>query len=90
MLFVATARVFISGCVGYHVPCLRPLSVGNVCDVTFEYAYVLEEGQTALPPHLEAAWAEGLKVRKILDANILPGRSALKTLQVPTPHRFSV
>ena len=58
---------------------LRPPSVGNVCDVTFEYAYVLEQGQTALPPHLEAAWAEGLKVRKILDANILPGRSVRKT-----------
>ena len=57
--------------------------------MTFEYAYVLEEGHTALPPHLEAAWAEGLKVRKILDANILPGRSALKTLQVPTPRNIT-
>ena len=55
---------------------------GNVCDVTFEYAYVLDEGETELPRWYAAAWEEGVKVRKILDENILPGRTALRTLEV--------
>ena len=40
---------------------------GNVCDVTFEYAYVLDEGETELPRWYAAAWEEGVKVREILD-----------------------
>ena len=55
---------------------------GNVCDVTFEYAYVLDEGETELPRWYAAAWEEGVKVREILDENILPGRTALRTLEV--------
>ena len=50
--------------------------------MTFEYAYVLDEGETELPRWYAAAWEEGVKVRKILDENILPGRTALRTLEV--------
>jgi hypothetical protein len=55
---------------------------GNVCEVTFEYAYVLELGETALPERYSSAWAHGTRVRNILDKNVLPGRTAMATLEV--------
>lgn len=55
---------------------------GNYCEVSFEYAYVLHEGETELPPKYKAAWDDVLKVRKILDKNIISGRTAGETFEV--------
>jgi len=55
---------------------------GNFCEVSFEYGYVLKEGETELPPRYKQAWDDVLKVRKILDANIIPGRTAGETFEI--------
>lgn len=55
---------------------------GNHYEVTFEYAYILREGETGLPPKIERAWADVLKVRKVLEDNIKVGRTAGETFEI--------
>jgi len=55
---------------------------GNVYEVEFTYAYVLREGETELPPRIKTAWADVMKVRKILDDNIKAGRTAGETFEI--------
>ncbi len=55
---------------------------GNFYEVTFEYGYVLREGETELPPKIKKAWADVMKVREILEDNIKVGRTAGETFEI--------
>jgi hypothetical protein len=55
---------------------------GNFYEISFEYGYVLREGETELPPKIKRAWADVLKVRKILEDNIKVGRTAGETFEI--------
>jgi len=45
-------------------------------------AYILREGETEAPPEIKEVWKHGMKVRKILMANIKAGRTAGDTLNL--------
>jgi len=60
----------------------RKWEFGNHYEVTFEYAYILGEGETGLPSKIKKAWADVLKVRKILEDNIEVGRTAGETFEI--------
>ena len=45
-------------------------------------AYVLREGEMAVPPGVQHAWDQGLKARQVLRDNIKVGRTATETLKV--------
>ncbi len=55
---------------------------GNLYEVAFEYGYVLREGETELPPKIKKAWADALKVRKIIEDNVKAGRTAGETFEI--------
>jgi len=55
---------------------------GNFNEVSFEYVYILREGETEPPPKIKRAWADVMKVRKILDENIKVGRTAGETFEI--------
>jgi len=55
---------------------------GNFFEIKQEYGYVLRDGETELPPILKKLWAEGLKIRKVLDDNIKVGRTAGETYEI--------
>ena len=44
--------------------------------------YVLREGETGLPPHVQKIWSDAMDVREILRANIRIGPTAGETLQL--------
>ena len=44
--------------------------------------YVLREGETELPPHVQKIWSEAMDVREILRANIRVGPTAGETLEL--------
>jgi len=45
-------------------------------------AYILKEGETAVPPGVQNAWNQGLKARQVLRENIKVGRTAEETLKI--------
>lgn len=45
-------------------------------------AYVLKEGETALPPEIQNAFVHAMKVRNILRKNTRPGRTGVETLEL--------
>ena len=45
-------------------------------------AYILKEGETAVPAGVQRAWDQGLKARQVLRANIKVGRTAEETLKI--------
>jgi Xaa-Pro dipeptidase len=47
--------------------------------------YVLQEGETDLPPEVKKIWAESMKVREILQKNIKAGPRAGETLELLIP-----
>jgi hypothetical protein len=55
---------------------------GNYAEVSFEYGYILAENETKIPARYKQAWNDVLKVRKILDMNIISGRTAGETFEV--------
>ena len=55
---------------------------GNFYEVEDAYGYVLREGETEPPPKIKRAWADALKVRKILEDNIKVGRTAGETFEI--------
>ena len=55
---------------------------GNFYEISFEYGYILSEGETDLPPKIESAWDDVLKVRKILEDNIKVRRTAGETFEI--------
>jgi len=54
----------------------------NFHEVIFVYGYILREGETEPPPKIKRAWDDVMKVRKILDQNIKPGRTAGETFEI--------
>jgi methionine aminopeptidase len=46
------------------------------------YAYVLREGEIDLPKTIKDTFAHGLKVRKLIQDNVKPGRTGLETLNI--------
>jgi len=65
---------------GGHVD--RKWPFGNYYEITFKYAYILREGEADLPPKVKRAWADVMKVRQLLDANIKVGRTAGETFEI--------
>ncbi|NOR15510.1 MAG: hypothetical protein GQ544_07390 [Candidatus Aminicenantes bacterium] len=55
---------------------------GNFHEVIFVYGYILREGESEPPPKIKRAWADVMKVRKILDKNIKAGRTAGETFEI--------
>jgi hypothetical protein len=55
---------------------------GNFYEITFEYGYILHDGETELPPKIKRAWADVMKVRKILEDNIKVGLTAGETFEM--------
>jgi len=55
---------------------------GNYYEITFEYGYILRDGETELPPKIKRAWADVMKVRKILEDNIKVGLTAGETFEI--------
>ena len=51
------------------------------CDIK-RIGYVLKEGETAVPPGIQNAYDQALKVREIIRKHIKPGRSAAETLEI--------
>jgi len=45
-------------------------------------AYILKEGETAVPAGVQRAWDQGLKARQVLRENIKVGRTAEETLKI--------
>jgi len=45
-------------------------------------AYILKEGETALPPSIQNAWDRGLKAREIIRKTFKPGHTAGETLKI--------
>ena len=65
---------------GGHVD--REWEFGNFYEISFVYGYLLREGETELPPKIKRAWADVMKVRKILEENIKVGRTAGETFEI--------
>ena len=55
---------------------------GNFYEMKVEYGYVLREGETEPPPELKKLWADGMKIRKVLEDNIKVGRTARETFEI--------
>jgi len=55
---------------------------GNFYDMKVEYGYVLREGETEPPPELKKLWADGMKIRKVLEDNVKVGRTAAETYEI--------
>ena len=55
---------------------------GNHYDVCFEYGYILPPGETEVPPKIKRAWADALKVRKIIENHTKSGRTAGETFEI--------
>jgi hypothetical protein len=55
---------------------------GNFYDTYRAYAYVLREGETKLPPKINRAWADAVKVRNVLEDNVKVGRTGGETLEI--------
>jgi Xaa-Pro aminopeptidase len=51
------------------------------CDVK-RLAYVLPEGQTAVPPTIQDALEQAIRVRKIIRRHVKPGRTGAETLEL--------
>jgi Xaa-Pro dipeptidase len=45
-------------------------------------AYILKEGETAVPAGVQRAWDQGLRARRVLRENIKVGRTAEETLKI--------
>jgi len=55
---------------------------GNFHEVTFEYGYILRDGETEPPPKIKKVWTDVMKVRKILEDNIKVGPTAGETFEI--------
>ncbi len=55
---------------------------GPFYEVVHEFGYVLREGETELPPKIKKAWADVMKVRKVLEDNIKVGLTAGETFEI--------
>ena len=55
---------------------------GNFFEMKVEYGYVLREGETEPPPELRKLWADGMKIRKVLEDNVKVGRTAAETFEI--------
>jgi len=55
---------------------------GNYHECLDSYAYVLGEGETEPPPHIQRAWDDALAVRKIIEDNVKIGRTAGENFEV--------
>ena len=55
---------------------------GNFFEMYDEFAYILREGETEPPPEINKAWADVMKIHKILEDNIKIGRTAHKTYEI--------
>ena len=51
------------------------------CDIK-RTAYVLRGGETTVPPTIQDAFDQGLKVRKIIRKHVKPGRTGVETLEI--------
>ncbi len=55
---------------------------GNFYEGSIETGYVLREGEIEPPQKLKEAWADHLKIRKVLEDNIKVGRTAGETYEI--------
>ena len=55
---------------------------GNFMEHIDEFGYVLREGETEVPPEIQRAYAEAMKIHKVLEDNIKMGRSGAETYEI--------
>jgi hypothetical protein len=60
----------------------RGWKFGNFYDTLKEFAYVLRDGETELPPKIEKVWTDAVKVRKVFEDNIKAGRTGGETFEI--------
>jgi len=55
---------------------------GNYNEVIDAHVYVLEEGEKEPSAHMQRAWQENMKVRRIIEDNVRAGRTAGATFEI--------
>jgi hypothetical protein len=55
---------------------------GDFVQIGAWYAYALREGETEPPPELQKVWADGWKIRKVIEDNVKVGRSGGETYDI--------
>ncbi len=55
---------------------------GNFFEMYKEFGYILREGETELPPEIKKAWADVMKINKVLEDNIKIGRTCSETYDI--------
>lgn len=55
---------------------------GNFYEISFEYGYILCDGETGLPPKIARGWSDVIRVRKIIEENMKIGRTAGETFEL--------
>lgn len=56
--------------------------VGRFKELINEHGYVLRKGETDAPPVIKKLWADGLKMRKVIEENTKVGRTAGETYRI--------
>lgn len=62
----------------YDDPCWP---YGNEAEVSFDYFYIPEEGETEIPACYKEAWEHVLEVRKIIDKCVIAGHTGIEVLE---------
>jgi hypothetical protein len=55
---------------------------GNFYEHIDEIGYVLREGETEPPPEIQRAWADVMKIHKVIEDNIKIGRTCSETYEI--------
>jgi hypothetical protein len=57
---------------------------GNFFELVVQYGYVLDEGETDVPPEIRRIWDDAQKIRQITTDNIKVGRTGRETFEIIT------
>jgi hypothetical protein len=55
---------------------------GNFFEMKVEYGYMLREGETEPPEELRKLWAEGMKIRKVIEDTLKVGQTAAEAVEL--------
>ncbi|MGB6339994.1 MAG: hypothetical protein WBF32_09485 [Candidatus Aminicenantaceae bacterium] len=57
---------------------------GNFFELVVQYGYVLDKGETDVPPEIRRIWDDAIKIRQITTDNIKVGRTGRETFEIIT------
>ena len=55
---------------------------GNFYEMKVEYGYVLREGETEPPAEVRKLWAEGMKIRRVIEDSLEVGQTAVEAFEL--------